>query len=87
MSDSITIKFPDGSEKVYARGVTGLEIARSISEGLARNALSIKVNHEVWDLNRMFQANDSISLLNIEISSLNQLKADFHRIGSLRDSF
>jgi threonyl-tRNA synthetase len=63
MSNSITIKFPDGSEKVYSRGTTGMEIARSISEGLARNALSIKVDHEVWDLNRKLDKDAEVKLL------------------------
>jgi len=63
MNNNINIKFPDGSEKVYARGITGLEIARSISEGLARNALSIKVNHEVWDLNRTIDEDAEVKLL------------------------
>ena len=39
----INITLPDGSVRKYASGVTGLEIAKSISEGLARKVLSIKV--------------------------------------------
>jgi threonyl-tRNA synthetase len=63
MSKSITIKFPDGSERVYPKGTSGLAIAQSISEGLARNALSVKVNHEVWDLNRKIEEDADIKLL------------------------
>jgi threonyl-tRNA synthetase len=40
----IKITLPDNSEREYPQGVTGLEIAKSISEGLARNVLSITVN-------------------------------------------
>ncbi len=48
----IKITLPDQSVKEYPEGVTGLEIARDISEGLARNVLSVTVNGEVWDLDR-----------------------------------
>ncbi len=48
----IKITLPDKSVKEFPKGVTGLEIARSMSEGLARNVLSIEVNGETWDLDR-----------------------------------
>ncbi len=48
----IRITLPDNSQKEFPQGVTGLEIAKSISEGLARNVLSVTVNGEVWDLDR-----------------------------------
>jgi threonyl-tRNA synthetase len=63
MSNKINIKFPDGSVRSYEQGVTGLEIAQSISEGLARMALSIKVDHEVWDLNREIIKDSEVKLL------------------------
>jgi threonyl-tRNA synthetase len=50
--DQITITLPDGSKRQYRRGATGREIAESISKGLAREALSISVNGQVWDLAR-----------------------------------
>ena len=37
----ITITFPDGTEKKFKAGITGMEIAQSISEGLARNVLAV----------------------------------------------
>ena len=52
MSDQIKLTFPDGSEHAFERGVTGFDVARSISEGLARNALSVGVNGQVRDLDR-----------------------------------
>ena len=63
MSNNINIKFPDGSVRSYNKGVTGYEIARGISEGLARNALSIKVDHEVLDLNRPITKDSEVKLL------------------------
>ena len=48
----IKISFPDGAVREYENGVTSLEIATSISEGLARNVLSASVNGEVWDATR-----------------------------------
>lgn len=48
----INITLPDNSVRQYDAGVTSLEIAKSISEGLARNVLSAKVNDEVWDASR-----------------------------------
>ncbi len=48
----INLTFPDGSVRQYAVGTTALEVARSISEGLARSALAVKVNGEVRDLTR-----------------------------------
>ena len=59
----INITLPDNSVRQYPEGVTGLEIARSISEGLARNVLSVEVNHEVWDANRPIQGDAHIKLL------------------------
>jgi threonyl-tRNA synthetase len=59
----IKITLPDGSVREYQAGVTGLEIAKSISEGLARNVLSAKVNGEVWDATRPIQTDASVQLL------------------------
>lgn len=58
----IKITLPDGSQHEHQKGVTGLEIAKSISEGLARNALSIEVNGEIRDLNRSIEADASIKI-------------------------
>ncbi|HOZ97075.1 MAG TPA: threonine--tRNA ligase [Niabella sp.] len=48
----ITISFPDGAKKEFEAGVTALDIAKSISEGLARKVIAAKVNGEVWDATR-----------------------------------
>lgn len=52
MADNIKLTFPDGSQHTFDRGVTGFDVARSISEGLARNAFSVGVNGETRDLQR-----------------------------------
>jgi threonyl-tRNA synthetase len=59
----INITLPDGSVRQYENGVTGLEIAASISEGLARNVLAVKVNKEIWDLSRPIEQDVQVQLL------------------------
>jgi len=58
----IKITLPDGSVREYDKGTTGLDIAKSISEGLARNVLSISVNGDLWDLSRPIHSDASIVL-------------------------
>lgn len=59
----IEITLPDNSVRHFESGVTGLDIAQSISEGLARNVLSVQVNGEVWDATRPIETNADIRLL------------------------
>ncbi len=59
----IKITFPDKNVREYPEGTTPLEIAKSISEGLARNVLSAKVNGEVWDATRPITTDSAIQLL------------------------
>lgn len=59
----INISLPDGSVRTYEKGTTALDIAKSISEGLARNVLSAKVNGEVWDATRPLTEDCSLRLL------------------------
>ncbi len=63
MSSMIHITLPDGSVREYPRGVTGHEIAISISEGLARNVISAKVNGKVVESSRPIQESSSVQLL------------------------
>lgn len=58
----VKISLPDGSSKEFPKGVKGIEIANSISEGLARNALSIEVNGEIWDLDRSIDSDAAIKI-------------------------
>lgn len=60
---NVKVALPDGSVREFPSGVTGQEIARSISEGLARVALAIEVNGEVWDLSRSLSNDASIKIL------------------------
>ncbi len=59
----INITLPDNSVRQYPEGTSGMEIAKSISDGLARNVLSIKVDNEVWDAMRPIQADAHVKLL------------------------
>ena len=58
----VKITFPDQSVKEYEAGITGLEIAESISSSLAREVLSISVNGEIWDLSRPIHTDAAIRL-------------------------
>ncbi|MBR9775715.1 MAG: threonine--tRNA ligase [Cytophagales bacterium] len=61
--NEIKVTFPDQSVRVFEKGVTSLEIALSISEGLARNVLAAKINGEIWDATRAIDQDVSIELL------------------------
>lgn len=58
----IKITFPDNNVREYQEGITGYEIARSLSNSLANEVLSISVNGEVWDLSRPITTDASIKL-------------------------
>src|SRR5678816_1331055 len=59
----IKITLPDGSVREYENGVTSLQIAKSISEGLARKVLAAQVNGQVWDLTRPIYNDATFKLL------------------------
>ncbi|MEI6585113.1 MAG: threonine--tRNA ligase [Sediminibacterium sp.] len=59
----IQIRFPDGATREYQEGISSLDIAKSISEGLARKVLAAKVNGQVWDASRAITADASLQLL------------------------
>src|SRR6201746_781299 len=59
----INITLPDGSSRQYDKGTTAMQIAMSISEGLARNVLAAEVNGQVWDASRAIEQDASIKLL------------------------
>jgi threonyl-tRNA synthetase len=58
----INITLPDGSKRQFESGVTGIEIAKSLSNSLAREVLSINVNDQLWDLNRPIRQDATIKL-------------------------
>lgn len=62
----VKITFPDGSVREYEEGVTGLQIAESISPALARNVVSCGVNGETVELNRPINEDATIALYRFE---------------------
>jgi len=62
----VKITFPDGSVRSYEQGVTGFQIAESISPALARSVVSCAVNGETVELNRPIQADATIALFKFD---------------------
>ena len=62
MSDTINLTFPDDSVQSYDRGITGYDLASSISSGLARQALAIGVDGEIRDINRPIEEDAAIKI-------------------------
>ena len=59
----INISFPDGAVREYAIGVSAMDIAKSISEGLARKVLAANINGEVWDASRPITNHAALKLI------------------------
>jgi len=59
----INITLPDGSVRSYEKGATAMDVAKSISEGLARNVLAAEVNGEIWDADREIETDADVRLL------------------------
>lgn len=59
----ISITLPDGSVRQYDKGITSMQIASSISEGLARNVLAAEVDGQVWDAGRSIEQDSNVKLL------------------------
>ncbi len=59
----INITLPDGAVREYPQGTSASDVARSISEGLARKVLAAEVNGEVWDASRPINNDASLRLL------------------------
>ncbi len=59
----IKISFPDGAQREFAPGTSSLDIAKSISEGLARKILAASVNGQVWDLSRPIYEDATVKFL------------------------
>jgi threonyl-tRNA synthetase len=62
----MNITFPDGAVRQYEQGSSAMDIAKAISEGLARRILAAEVNGEVWDLSRPIKNDASIKFLTWE---------------------
>jgi threonyl-tRNA synthetase len=63
MSENINITLPDGAVRQYPKGTSALDIAKSISEGLARKVLAADVNGQVWDATRPINEDVMLKLL------------------------
>ena len=61
------LTFPDGSEKEFKKNSTGKDIAKSIGERLAKDAVAIKVDNEVLDLSTPLTKDATIKILTIKI--------------------
>src|SRR5262245_2289923 len=59
----IRITLPDGSVREYEKGTSSLDVAKSISEGLARKVLAANINGQVWDATRPITDDVSLKLL------------------------
>ena len=59
----INFIFPDGAEKAFPEGITGEEIASSISPGLKKKALAIKVDDQLFDLKRPLNTGGKLAIL------------------------
>jgi len=62
----IKITFPDGAVKEYEKGITGLEIANSISSRLAKEVVAVGINGETWDATRPINTDAEIKLYKFE---------------------
>lgn len=62
----VQIQFPDGAVRSYEKGITALDIAKSISEGLAKKVLAASINGEVWDATRPIHQDAALKLLTWE---------------------
>ena len=63
MNEQIKITLPDGAVREAAKGSTALDIAKSISEGLARKVLAAEINGQVWDATRPIESDATLKLL------------------------
>jgi threonyl-tRNA synthetase len=62
----INITLPDGSVRQYEAGITAMDVAKSISEGLARKIIAASINNEVWDATRPINADATLKLLSFD---------------------
>ncbi len=63
MSAQIKITFPDGKEREYPKGTSSLDVAKSISEGLARNCISARVNGQITEMVRSIETDAKVEFL------------------------
>ena len=64
--NKITITFPDGNFKKYEKGISGIEIAKSISKSLAKESIALKLNGKIIDLSRKIEEDSKIQIIKKE---------------------
>ena len=62
-SNDITVTLPDGAQRQFPRGFTGLQIADAIAKSLGKAAIAIRVNGTVWDLSRPLEQDAAIAII------------------------
>lgn len=62
----ITICFPNGSNREFPKGITGWEIAKSLSTSLAKEAVAVRIDDELWDLTRPIEKDAAIQVIKRE---------------------
>ena len=77
----IKITLPDGSVREYNEGVTGLQIAESISSRLAQDVLACGVNGEVYDLGRPISEDAEVVLYKWEDEQGKHARSEERRVG------
>ena len=60
---TISISLPDGATRDFDHAPTGLEIAQDISGSLARKAVAVRVDDELWDLTRVIEADSAVEII------------------------
>ena len=66
MTETITIKFPDGNSTKVKKGIAGLEIAKQISQSLSKEAIAYKSNGKIFDLSEKLEEDSEIQILKKE---------------------
>ena len=56
----ISVEFPDQTVKQFPKGTSPYDIAKSISEGLSRNALAAKIDNQITDLNKVIESDKTV---------------------------
>ncbi|MBP9692248.1 MAG: threonine--tRNA ligase [Alphaproteobacteria bacterium] len=59
----ITIRFPDGLQREFPKGITGWEIAKTLSTSLAKESVAVRIGEELWDLNRPIETDAAFEVI------------------------
>lgn len=59
----VVVKFPDGAERQFPDGTTGWEVAKDLSVSLAKDAVAVRVNGELWDLTRPLEGTVTLEII------------------------